>query len=104
MLEAVYGELRAMARQRMQGERSGHTLDATALVHEAYVRLSNDNAVTWQTRGHFFAAAAEAMRRVLIDHARKRSAGKRGGGNARATIDVAQLIAPDGGDDPGLPA
>jgi RNA polymerase sigma-70 factor (ECF subfamily) len=79
VVAAVYAQLRAIAGQRMRRERMDHTLDATALVHEVYVRLVGANDVQWQGRAHFFRAAAEAMRRILIDHARKRNAAKRCG-------------------------
>lgn len=77
LMELVYGELRKMAAGRMANERAGHTLQATALVNEAWMRLSEHG---WKNRRHFFAAASEAMRRVLIDHARKRNREKRGSG------------------------
>ncbi|HUK64067.1 MAG TPA: sigma-70 family RNA polymerase sigma factor, partial [Dongiaceae bacterium] len=83
LLPLVYEQLRAIAQQRMAGERRDHTLQATALVHEAYARLVGDEDVPWQGRGHFFAAAAEAMRRVLIEHARSRGRVKRGGEDGR---------------------
>src|SRR5262245_46017243 len=76
--EQVYDELRAIAHSRMQKERQGQTLQSTELVHEAYLRLSHGSA-TWENRGHFFAAAAEAMRRILIERARARGRVKRGG-------------------------
>ena len=79
LLPLVYAELRALARARMSHERKDHTLQATALVHEAYLRLVHDAEVGWDNRGHFFAAAAEAMRRILIEHARARGRAKRGG-------------------------
>lgn len=79
VLETVYGELRAMAQARMNHERVGHTLQATALVNEAYVRLLGKHGIEWKGRGHFYRAAAEAMRKILIDHARSRAAQKRGG-------------------------
>lgn len=79
VLETVYGELRAMAQVRMNQERPGHTLQATALVNEAYVRLLGKQGIEWKGRGHFYRAAAEAMRKILIDHARSRAAQKRGG-------------------------
>lgn len=75
----VYDELRRMARSQMANERAEHTLQATALVHEAYFRLVGDTAPPWDGRGHFFASAAEAMRRILVDHARAKNAAKRGG-------------------------
>jgi RNA polymerase sigma factor (TIGR02999 family) len=76
----VYQELRSIAARHMAGERRSHTLQATALVNEAYMRLVGDPALEWESRRHFYAAAAEAMRRVLVDHARKRGGLKRGGG------------------------
>lgn len=79
LLAEVYGQLRSVAQQRMKEERRGHTLDATALVHEAYLRLADETRIPWKGRAHFFAAAAQAMRRVLVEHARARGAVKRGG-------------------------
>lgn len=79
LLGLVYDQLRKIAQQRMNGERRDHTLQATALVHEAYARLVGDAEVQWANRAHFFAAAAEAMRRILIEHARGRNRLKRGG-------------------------
>jgi RNA polymerase sigma factor (TIGR02999 family) len=80
LLSVVYGQLRAIAHQRMRGERSGHTLQATALVHEACMRLLGPRGAPWNGRTHFFNAAGEAMRRILIDHARARASVKRGAG------------------------
>ena len=90
LLPLVYDELRRLARQKMGQERAGHTLQATALVHEAYLRLVDGNtAKSWDGRWHFFAAAAEAMRRILVDQARRRGRIKRGGGAAaRQRIDL----------------
>jgi RNA polymerase sigma factor (TIGR02999 family) len=85
LLELVYAQLRATAQKLMAGERSGHTLTATALVHEAYARLVGNTPVAWSNRAHFFAAAAEAMRRILIEHARARHRLKRGGGGGEET-------------------
>jgi RNA polymerase sigma-70 factor (ECF subfamily) len=79
LLEAVQGELRKVAAAYMRRERAGHTLQPTALVNEAYLRLSNQRHVQWQSRGHFFGIAASLMRRILVDHARKREASRRGG-------------------------
>src|SRR5262249_11799992 len=79
MLELVYQDLRRLARRYLNAERSDHTLQATALVHEAYLRISKTERVEWQSRGHFIAIAAKAMRRILVDHARKTKAVKRGG-------------------------
>src|SRR5690606_36735472 len=93
LLPLVYEQLKAIAGARMRSERTDHTLQATALVHEAYMKLVGDRDVSWQNRAHFFAAAAEAMRRILIDHARKRKSEKRGGGMARVPITVVDLAA-----------
>src|SRR5688572_1146577 len=82
LVSAVYDELRAMARQRLRGERADHTLQTTALVHEAYLKLLGPSAIPWQHRAHFFGACANAMRQILVEHARARSARKRGGGVA----------------------
>jgi len=79
LLAAVYDELRAMARQRLRHERAGHTLQATALVHEAYLKLIGQASLPWQHRAHFFGACANAMRQILVEHARARRARKRGG-------------------------
>lgn len=96
LLPLVYGELRRMAAAKMAGERAGHTLQPTALVHEAYLRLVDANgngseANGWEGRGHFFAAAAEAMRRILIESARKRGSRKRGGDLQRVDFQEAEL-------------
>lgn len=91
LLPLVYEELRALARAKMAQERPEHTLRATALVHEAYIRLAGHQDLRWQDRAHFFRASAEAMRRVLIDHARARQAVKRGGAERRVRIDAADL-------------
>jgi RNA polymerase sigma factor (TIGR02999 family) len=80
LIEAVYGELRRLARGYLQRERPGHTLPPTALVHEAYMKLVDQARVRWQNRSQFFAIAAHLMRRILVDHARARSARKRGSG------------------------
>ena len=96
LLPLVYDELRRLATQRLVQEKPGQTLQATALVHEAYVRLVDvDRAQHWNSRGHFFAAAAEAMRRILVDSARTKCTKKRGGGRARLTLDIAKLKAPE---------
>ncbi len=79
LLPLVYDELRRMAAGALAGERAGNTLQPTALVHEAYMRLVGGGDVSWNSRGHFFAAAAQAMRRILVDRARARNAAKRGG-------------------------
>lgn len=93
LMPLVYEQLYAIARQRMREERAGHTLQATALVHEAYMRLVGDAGLSWESRAHFFRTAAEAMRRILIDHARKRKAAKRGGGKSAMPISVVDLAA-----------
>lgn len=77
LFPVIYGELRKIAASAMRAERAGHTLQPTALVHEAYLRLVKQRDVQWESRGHFFAIAAQAMRRVLVDHARRRAALKR---------------------------
>lgn len=91
LMPLVYEQLRAMAAQRMRQERKDHTLDATALVHEAYMRLVGTTEPAWQSRAHFFRVAAEAMRHLLIDHARRRAAEKRGGGSKRVPLCVVDL-------------
>src|SRR5947208_4850664 len=88
LLPLVYDELRTLAAERMAQEVPGQTLQATALVHEAYLRLVDAEGVQrWNSRGHFFAAAAEAMRRILVDNARRRQSKKRGGDRARLDLD-----------------
>lgn len=91
LLPLVYDELRHLAGRRMSDERAGHTLQATALVHEAYMRLVHDEGMEWQSRRHFYGAAGEAMRRVLIDHARRVKSLKRGGDRARVTLGAEDL-------------
>jgi RNA polymerase sigma factor (TIGR02999 family) len=92
LLPLVYDELRQLAAQKLAQERPGQTLQATALVHEAYLRLVDvQQAQHWNSRGHFFAAAAEAMRRILVDQARRKQAGKHGGGRLR--VDLAEDVA-----------
>lgn len=86
LMELVYDELRRLAQRLLQSERKGHTLQATSLVHEAYVRLAGQTRVEWQNRAQFFAVAATAIRRILIDHARTRHRQKRGGGALRLTL------------------
>jgi RNA polymerase sigma factor (TIGR02999 family) len=89
LLPLVYENLQSIARARLRTERPGHTLQATALVHEAYVRLVGGQSISWQHRAHFFGVAAEAMRRVLVDHARRHRSQKRGGG--RRWVPLADL-------------
>src|SRR5437870_9270309 len=96
LLPLLYEELRRLAAQKLAQERPGQTLQATALVHEAYLRLVDVEKVQhWDSRGHFFAAAAEAMRRILVESARRKSSLKRGGGLARADFDEQQIAAPE---------
>jgi RNA polymerase sigma factor (TIGR02999 family) len=98
--EEVYTQLLAIARQRLASERRDHTLQATALVHEVWLKIQGERPVEWGGRAQFFAAAAEAMRRVLIDHARARQTEKRGGGRRVLSItgvaDLAEDYDPDG--------
>jgi len=96
LLPLVYDELRKLAAARMAAEKPGNTLSATALVHEAYLRLVGpEDAQQWDHRGHFFAAAAEAMRRILVDRARRKAAAKRGGEFARVDLDPDLAAAPE---------
>ena len=93
LLPLVYDELRRLAKARMANERSDHTLQATALLHDAYVRLVDvDKVQHWDSRGHFFSAAAEAMRRILVDHARNRDRLKRGGQSQQLSLDTVELF------------
>jgi RNA polymerase sigma factor (TIGR02999 family) len=89
LMPLVYAELRELAKRHFRKERPGHTLQPTAVVHEAYFRLIDQTRVTWKNRGHFLAIASQAMRRILIDHARGRGAEKRGGEVEKVTLDVA---------------
>jgi len=96
LIVAVYDQLRAAAQKQMAAERPGHTLSATALVHDAYIKLAGPRELPWQNRAHFYGAAAEAMRRILLDHAKSRGRKKRGGGRHAAGLDEnASLIADD---------
>jgi RNA polymerase sigma factor (TIGR02999 family) len=96
LLPLVYAELRKLAAQRLAQENLGQTLQATALVHEAYLRLvDGEQAQSWNSRGHFFAAAAEAMRRILVDQARRKLAAKRGGGRRREVENHLDIAAPE---------
>jgi RNA polymerase sigma factor (TIGR02999 family) len=96
LLPLVYEELRKLAAQRLAQERPGQTLEATALVHEAYLRLVDvEQAQQWNSRGHFFGAAAEAMRRILVDRARQKASRKRGGDLARQEIDGLEIGLPE---------
>jgi len=95
LLPLVYEELRALARARMSHEQPGRTLQATGLVHEAYLRLVGERDPGWNGKGHFFGAAARAMRRILVDQARSRGRQKRGGGLERRELDEAEIVSPD---------
>jgi RNA polymerase sigma factor (TIGR02999 family) len=100
LLPLVYDELRRLAAAKLAQETPGQTLQATALVHEAYLRLVGvEPAQQWNSRGHFFAAAAEAMRRILVENARRKASLKRGGGLEREELAEAQLSAPEVSDD-----
>ncbi len=94
LLPLVYHELRAVAHGQLRKQRPGHTLNTTALVHEAYFKLAGGGAVAWQNRKHFFAIAARAMRQVLINYAKQRKAQKRGGGAKAITLHEEQLMLP----------
>ncbi len=91
LLPILYEELRELARRRLVNEPAGITLQATALVHEAYLRLVGDENARWENRGHFFAAAAEAMRRILVERARRSRAVKHGGGRERISLDAVDV-------------
>src|SRR5262245_40008040 len=100
LLPLVYDELRKLAAARLAEETPGQTLQATALVHEAYLRLvGGEKPRDWNGRGHFFAAAAEAMRRILVENARRKKAEKRGGDRAREDLDAIVAEAPEDPDD-----
>ena len=91
ILPYVYAQLRAAANMAMAHERSDHTLDATALVHEAYIKLIGNREVPWQNRGHFYTAAAESIRQILLDHARATQRVKRGGGQRPVSLELASV-------------
>jgi len=99
LLPLVYEELRLLAAQKMAQEKPGQTLQATALVHEAYLRLVSAEARNWSGRSHFFAAAAEAMRRILVDNARRKQRLKRGGGQQKVDLNDAELAVEGPSDD-----
>lgn len=92
LIPLVYDELHRLAEQYLARERAGVTLQPTAVVHEAYLKLVDQKRVTWKNRSHFFAVAAQAMRRLLVDHARSRAAQKRGGGETRVALEEADRI------------
>jgi RNA polymerase sigma-70 factor (ECF subfamily) len=91
----VYEELRRLAHHYMEGERPDHTLQTTALVNEAYLRLTDQSNPNWQSRAHFFAVAARAMRQILVSYARSNRAQKRGGGGARIELDESAILSPE---------
>src|SRR5664280_811678 len=99
LMPLVYNELRKIAASQMARESAGQTLQPTALVHEAWLRLGSNDQPTWQNRAHFFGAAAEAMRRILIDRARHRRALRHGGGQERLNVDDLELAAATDNDD-----
>ena len=93
LVPIVHAELRRLARRYMRQERAGHTLQTTALINEAYIRLVDAQGVNWQNRAHFFGISARVMRQVLVDFARRRGYQKRGGGEQRVPLDEALLVA-----------
>ncbi|MBN2505831.1 MAG: RNA polymerase subunit sigma [Verrucomicrobia bacterium] len=92
LLPVLYDELRRLAMHKMAGEAAGHTLQPTALVHEAWLRLAAPNQPNWTSRAHFFGAAAEAMRRILVEHARRKQSLKRGGGTSHHPLDECAIV------------
>src|SRR6185436_5873246 len=98
LLRVVYDQLHAQAQRAMRREDREHTLQVTALVHEAYLRLVEQRPIDWQNRSQFFGIAAQMMRRILVDHARGRHAAKRGGGADAITLDRVDAAAPDESD------
>jgi RNA polymerase sigma factor (TIGR02999 family) len=95
LMPLVYDEFKALAARQLRRERANHTLQPTALVHEAYLRLIDQTRVDWQGRTHFFAVGAQAIRRILVDHARQRKRQKRGGGAERVELDESVALAPE---------
>lgn len=93
LMPLVYEELRRVARNYLRKERADHTLQATALVHEAYLRLADEKNVTWQNRAHFYRVAARLMRRILVDHARAHNSARRGGLEQKVSLEEAQSLA-----------
>lgn len=93
LVPLVYNELRKIARRCLSGQRSGHTLQPTALVHEAYLRLVRYDSIDWRDRAHFFALAAQIMRQILVDHARKQTAAKRGGNAVTVVVNESSAVA-----------
>ncbi|GJM20893.1 MAG: extracytoplasmic sigma factor ECF [Planctomycetota bacterium] len=98
LFQVVYAQLHDLARQKMRKEAAGHTLQATVLVHEAWMRLGGNDDVAWSNRAHFFGAAGEAMRRILVDHARKKASAKRGRDFKRLPLDGLELFEADNSD------
>lgn len=94
LMPVVYGQLRKLAAYSLRGERPGHTLRATELVHEAYLKLI-DSEIPWQNRAHFYAVAANMLRHILVDHAKAKHRGKRGGGAEKVSLDEAVLVGPE---------
>jgi len=92
LMPLVYSGLHQIAERQLHGERAGHTLNSTALVHEAYLKLVDQNKVNWQNRSHFFAIASQAMRRILINYANSKKAQKRGGGEILATFEESEIL------------
>ena len=95
MIPLVYDELRRMAHGHMARERAGHTMQATALVNDVYLKLKKEQSSAWKNRAQFFAVAAQMMRRILVDHARQHASAKRGGGAQQVTLDDAMLVSND---------
>src|SRR5437016_8681268 len=95
LIPLVYDELHRMAQQRLRAERADHTLQPTALVHEAYLKLVAQRNANWQNRAHFFAVASQLMRRILVDYARRQMRSKRGGKQAKLSLDNVVLVSPD---------
>lgn len=95
LMPMVYDELRRMAHRHMAQERAGHTMQATALVNEVYLKLKDQRAANWQNRAQFFAVAAQMMRHILVDYARQHSRAKRGGGAQRVTLADAMIVSAD---------
>jgi len=92
LFSLIYGELNRLAAHYLRGERADHTLQTTALVHEAFIRLMGHSGTDWQDRSHFFAVAAQSMRRILVDYARAHQALKRGGGEQKATLELGEPL------------
>lgn len=99
LMPLVYEELRRLARNYLRRERADHTLQATALVHEAYLRLVDEKNITWQNRAHFYGIAARLMRRILVDHARVHNAAKRGGLDQKLSLEEARALPAAGATD-----